>query len=73
MYCTQLWHPCLLKDIDNTERIQHQATKFILQDYVSGCKSRLIKLKLLPLMYLFEVQDILFAIKILTNQFNITN
>ena len=76
MYCTQLWRPYLLKDIDNIERIQRWATKFILQDYVSGYKSRLIKLKLLPLMYLFELQNILFAIKSLkapTNQFGITN
>ena len=76
MYCTQLWRPYLLKDIDNIERIQRRATKFILRDYASGYRSRLIKLKLLPLMYLFELQDILFAIKSLktpTNQFNITS
>ena len=75
-YCTQLWRPHLLKDIDNIERIQRRATKFILQDYTSSYKTRLLKLKLLPLMYLFEIQDILFAIKSLkipTKQFNITN
>ena len=47
MYCTQLWRPYLLKDIDNIERIQRRATKFILRDYASGYRSRLIKLKLL--------------------------
>ena len=41
-----------------------------LQEY------RLLKLKLFPLMYLFELQDILFAIKSLkapTKQFSVTN
>ena len=77
MHCTQLCCPYLLKDINNIERIQPWATKSILHDYVlSGYKSRLIKLKLLSLMYLFELQDILFAIKSIktpTNQFNIIN
>ena len=75
-YCSQLWRPHLLKDIENIERIQRRATKFILRDYTSSYKTRLLKLKLLPLMYLFELQDILFAIKSLkipTKQFNITD
>ena len=45
-------------------------------DYTSFYKTRLILLNLLPLMYLFELHDILFAIKSLkspTIQFNITN
>ena len=33
------------------------------QDYASNYKTRLLKLKFLPLMYLFKIQDILFAIK----------
>ena len=43
---------------------------------VSCCKDCLINLRLLPLMYIFELQDILFAIKSIkssTNQFNINN
>ena len=52
-----------MKDILNIERVQRRATKYILNDYTSCYKTRLIKLKLLPLMYLFELQDILFAIK----------
>ena len=46
--------PYLLKDIQNIERIQHYATKFILNDYDSNYKTQLLTLKLLPLMYLFE-------------------
>lgn len=76
LYCSQIWRPHLMRDILNFEQIQRRATKFILNDYTSSYKSRLTKLKLFPLMYLFELQDILFAIKAIknpTNQFNITN
>ena len=51
LYCSQLWNPCLLKDIINMERIQRRSTKYILNDYTSDYKSRLLQLKLLPLMY----------------------
>ena len=47
-----------------------------LENYTSCYKDRLINLRLLPLMYIFELQDILFAIKSIklqTNQFNINN
>ena len=74
LYCTQIWRPHLMKDIVNLERIQRRATKHILNDYTSSYKDRLINLKLLPLMYIFELQDILFAIKSLkspNHQFNI--
>ena len=53
MYCTPIWRPYLHKDIQNIERIQRRATKFILNDYDSNYKTRLLTLKLLPLMYLF--------------------
>ena len=75
-YCTQIWRPHLMKDILNIERVQRCATKHILNDYTSSYKSRLMQLNLLPLMYLFELHDILFAIKSLktpTTQFNINN
>ena len=75
-YCTQIWRPHLMKDILNIERVQRRATKYILNDYTSSYKTRLIQLNLLPLMYLFELHDILFAIKSLktpTIQFKITN
>ena len=51
-------------------------SSYILNDYTSSYKTRLILLNLLPLMYLFELHDILFTIKSLkspTIQFNITN
>jgi len=65
-----------MKDILVIEQVQRCATKYILNDHISCYKTQLIKLRLLPLMYLFELQDILFAIKsikIPTDQFNITN
>ena len=34
-YCSQLWNPYLIKDTVMLERIQRQATKFILRDYDS--------------------------------------
>ena len=52
-----------MKDILNIEHVQCRATKYILNDYTSCYKTRLIKLKLFLLMYLFELQDILFATK----------
>jgi len=54
-------------------QIQHRATKYILNDYTICYRAQLIKLKLLSLMYLFELQDILFAVKSIktpTNHFN---
>jgi len=36
MYCTSIWCPYLLKDIQNIERIRCCATKFILTDYDSN-------------------------------------
>ena len=58
------------------ERIQHRATKFILNDYTSSYKSRLLKLNILPLMYQFDYYDILFFVKHIkdpTDSFNILN
>ena len=63
MYCSQLWRPNLIKDIFSLERVQRRATKYILSDYSSDYKSRLITLKLLPLMYVYELNDIMFFIK----------
>ena len=72
----QIWRLHLMKDILILEQIQHRATKYLLNDYTSSYKICLVKLKILPLMYLFELQDILFAIKsikVQTKQFNIYN
>ena len=62
-YCSQLWRPLLLKDIKAIESIQKRATKLILSDFTSDYKQRLTKLHLLPIMYYFELQDILFTVK----------
>jgi len=45
------------------ERVQRQATKFILRDYNSDYRTRLLKLDLLPLMYLLDFCDIGFLYK----------
>ena len=67
-YCAQIWRPhFLLKDIQSLERIQKQATKFILNDYDSDYKSRFQTLHLLPLMYHFELNNILFFINSIKN------
>ena len=54
-----------MKDILTIEKIQRRATKFILNDFSSDYKSRLISLGLLPLMFLYELFDILFFLKCL--------
>ena len=76
MYCTPIWPPSLLQDIQNIEGIYCTcpATKFILNNYDSNYKIQSFTLKLLPLMYLFELQDILFTVESLkypTKGFNI--
>ena len=66
-YCSQIWRPHLLKDIQSLEQIQRRATKFILNDYDSDYKSLLQTLHLLPLTYRFELNDILFFINSIKN------
>ena len=60
-YGSQLWNPYLIRDIVSLERIQRRATKFILNDYISDYKSRLLKLGLLPLMYVLDFYDMFFC------------
>ena len=38
LYCTQIWHPQLMKDILNIEHIQCCVTNYILNDYASCYK-----------------------------------
>ena len=57
-YCSQL----------SLEKVQRRAIKYILNDYVSDYKARLCKLKLLPLMRWFELQDIMFIVKCMQQQ-----
>ncbi len=63
-YCSQLWRPAFLKGIKSLERIQRRTTRYVLGCESGGSKltyrERLIKLKLLPLMYHFELADIMF-------------
>jgi len=58
-YCSQIWHPHLLKVIIILEKIQHRATKYILNDFTSDYRSRLIALKILPLMMQLEPYDVM--------------
>ena len=76
LYCSTLWRPYLLKDIELIEKVQRRATKFILFDYTSDYRTRLTQLGMLPLMYIYKISDILFFIKSLktpTDKFNILN
>ena len=76
LYCSTLWRPYLLKDIELIEKVQRRATKFIHSDYTSDYRTRLTQLGMLPLMYIYDISDILFFIKSLktpTDKFNILN
>jgi len=61
MFCSVLWKPCMYF-IKHIERIQQQATKYILNDYISDYKTHLIKLKLLPFMHVLDINDIIFLL-----------
>jgi len=63
LYCSCLWKPYLLTDVDLIERVQRRATKHILSDYCSCYKQRIIQLKLLPLMYIYDLADFMFFVK----------
>lgn len=67
LYCSPVWRPNLIKDILFLEKIQRRATKYILNNYTINYKERLISLSLLPLMYQFELNDILLFISCLKN------
>ena len=70
LYGSQVWHPYLIKDIVKLESIQRRATEYILtSEYNSS-------LDFLPLMYEFELCDILFCIRCLRSpaeHFNVKN
>ena len=63
VYCSPLWRLHLIKDIENFERVQRHVTKFILNNYHLDYRSRLLQCEILPLMYFFELNNILFLIK----------
>ena len=62
-YCSVIWRPHLIRDISMLETIQRHATKFILSNYSSDYKSRLVSLHLLPLMMQLEIYDLFLFIK----------
>ena len=62
-YCSQVWRPHYIKDINLLEQVQCRGTKYILNDFQSDYRSRLISLHLFPLMYTYELLDILFLVK----------
>lgn len=62
-YGSQVWRPLLLKDLNPIEHIQRRATKYILNDYTSDYRSRLIMLNLLPMSMLLELNDICFFVR----------
>ena len=66
-YASQIWRPHLIKDILALERVQRRATKYILNDFHSDYKHRLLSLNLLPLMMQLELYDVLFFIRCLKN------
>jgi hypothetical protein len=53
MYCSQLWRPCLIKDIIRIESVQRRSTKFILSYAPINYKDRLIQLQILPYTPIF--------------------
>ena len=63
LYGSQMWRPLQRKDMNKIESVQHRATKFILNDYTSDYRSRLIDLHILPLSMLLELCDICFFVK----------
>ena len=76
VYCSQVWRPYLVKDIKLLEDVQHQASKFILNDYTSDYKIRLLQLSLLPLSMIYKLNDICFLVKSIkqpSSSFNILN
>ena len=65
-WCT-IWKPYFIKHIQQLEQVQRRATKYILNDFTSDYKSRLIQTQLLPLTYILDLNDVMFFIKSLRN------
>ena len=73
LYCFQIWRPYLRKDIKLIENVQRRAIKFILHDYTSDYKSRLLKLNFLPLTMLYDTSLFVKSLKQPSTSFNITD
>ena len=63
IYCSPVWRPRFIKDVQLLERVQRRATKYILDDFTSDYKDRLISLDLLLLMMFYKLLDIMFFVK----------
>ena len=68
MYCSALWRPQFIADIELQESVQRRATRLIVNNRHPSYKKRLTNLALLPLMMQFEIADILFFVKLMKNQ-----
>ena len=53
----QVWCLSLVKEMKIIEDVQRLATKLILNDYVSDYRTRQLKLHILPLSMLHELND----------------
>ena len=62
-YCSRVWCPTHVKDIIKLERVQRQALKLILNDYVSPYHERCTALSILPLCFRREIIDLCFFIQ----------
>ena len=59
-YCSQVRRPRFITDFTTLEWIQRSATKYLLNDFSTNYRQRLLSLNLLPLMYFLELLDVLF-------------
>ena len=62
-YCSTIRRSHLIRDITLLETLQTHATKWILDDYVSYYKTRLETIHLLPLMMIYELNNLAFFLK----------
>ena len=72
-YCSIIRRP-VDKDIKFLENVQRRASKYILSNFSSDYRFRLISLNMLPLMMQFELNNLIFFIKCLkypSDSFNI--
>jgi len=53
LYCSPLWKPYLLKDIESLERVHGEPLNSFLSDYSSDYRTRLIKIGILLFMIFF--------------------
>ena len=72
-YCSIIWRAQLIKDNKFLENVQRRATQYILSNFSSDYRSRLISLNMLPLMMQFEFNDLIIfiqCIKYASDSFN---